>query len=65
VKEAKILASDGAPGDMFGLAVCIGGDRVFVGSSWHERKQKESGSVYVYQFGGGREIEQGHKQDAQ
>ena len=52
--EAKILASDGAPGDWFGNAVAIHGDVAVVGARHDGDRGAESGSAYVFRFDGAR-----------
>ncbi|MCA9667161.1 MAG: hypothetical protein KC503_16295 [Myxococcales bacterium] len=48
VEQAKLVASDGAAGDAFGITVAIDGDTVLVGAPRDDDKGSESGSVYVY-----------------
>ncbi len=45
---AKLLHSDGAGGDYFGLGVAIEGDTAVVGAPWND----SSGSAYVFEFDG-------------
>ena len=46
----KLLASDGAAGDFFGVSVAISGDTVVIGASLDDNDNGEiSGSVYIYQ----------------
>ena len=48
VEEDKLTASDAAPGDQFGFAVSISGNRVVVGA-WHDDNAgTDSGSAYVF-----------------
>ena len=47
-QEAKLLASDGAAGDWFGLFVSISGDYVVVGARRDDDNGAESGSAYVF-----------------
>ena len=44
----KILASDGADGDWFGMSVAISGDYAIVGASHDDDKGTDSGSAYVF-----------------
>ncbi len=44
----KILASDGAAGDSFGLSVAISGDIVIIGASEDDDKGNDSGSAYTF-----------------
>jgi hypothetical protein len=50
VEEAKLTASDGAEGDLFGFSVSISGDRVVVGSPFDEDAGTASGSAYVFTY---------------
>ena len=47
--ESKLLASDGAAGDLFGRSVSIDGDRAIVGATLDDDNGDQSGSVYVYE----------------
>ena len=44
MEEAKLLASDGAAGDLFGVSVSISGDYVIVGASGNDA----TGAAYVF-----------------
>ncbi|MCZ6651627.1 MAG: FG-GAP repeat protein [Planctomycetota bacterium] len=44
----KLLASDGAAGDAFGLSVEIDGSIIAIGAIWDDDHGFNSGSVYVY-----------------
>ena len=48
--SAKVTASDGAEGDVFGFAVSVSGDgsTIVVGSRRDDDIEKDSGSVYVF-----------------
>ncbi|MGH7845487.1 MAG: hypothetical protein ACREQW_09995 [Candidatus Binatia bacterium] len=48
--EQKIMASDGAQGDVFGSSIAIDGDRLVIGSPADDDKASRSGAVYVYRF---------------
>ena len=52
VEEAKLLASDGAEGDGFGL-VSISGDRIAVGSDGNDDLGENSGSAYMFRLSSG------------
>ena len=50
-QEAKLTASDGAAGDLFGLlSVSLSGDRAIVGALRDDDKGLNSGSAYIYAF---------------
>lgn len=48
-EESKLWASDGEPGDAFGLSVSIAGGTALVGAVFHSHEGIESGSVYVFE----------------
>ncbi|MEZ5979967.1 MAG: hypothetical protein R3F34_17385 [Planctomycetota bacterium] len=49
-ESAKLTASDGDPGDDFGLAVAIDGDRALVGAhGWDAPGANEAGAAYVFE----------------
>jgi hypothetical protein len=50
VEEQKLLASDGASRDRFGLAVSISGDVALVGAVTDDDKGSDSGSAYVFRW---------------
>ncbi len=47
-QQAKLTASDGAPGDQFGGAVSLSGDTALVGAAEDDDLGSESGSAYVF-----------------
>lgn len=47
-REAKLLASDGRSGDLFGYAVAISGDRALVGAHRDDDNGPGSGSAYIF-----------------
>ena len=47
-QEAKLLPSDGAPGDNFGWSASISGDYSVLGASFDDDNGLSSGSAYVY-----------------
>ena len=46
--QAKITASDGTAGDLFGISVAIDGNTILVGADLHDEKAENAGAVYVY-----------------
>lgn len=46
--EQKLVASDGATGDLFGRSVAVAGDRVAVGAIYDDGILADVGAVYVY-----------------
>ncbi len=46
----KLLASDGAAGDVFGLSGAIDGDVIAIGAIWDDDHGFNSGAVYVYEL---------------
>ena len=51
-QEAKLLPSDGAAGDHFGISVSISGDYALVGAYWDDDNGDRSGSAYVFKRSG-------------
>ena len=51
-QQAKILASDGADYDAFGIVVCISGDYAIVGAAYDDDKGNDSGSAYIFKRDG-------------
>ena len=52
VGEEKLVASDGAAGDLFGYSVAVFGDLVVVGAFHDADNGPDSGSAYVFRFNG-------------
>ena len=52
IEVAKLLASDGAAGDVFGASVSISGDRILVGAYGDDDNGSLSGSAYVFERDG-------------
>ncbi len=52
VQEQKLLASDGAADDRFGLSVAVSGDVAVVGAWLDDDSGTGSGSAYVFQYDG-------------
>ncbi|OKY26409.1 FG-GAP repeat protein [Thalassotalea sp. PP2-459] len=46
--QAKITASDGVTGDLFGISVAIDGNTILVGADLNDEKAENAGAVYVY-----------------
>ena len=51
-EEAKLVAADGAAGDLFGISVAISGDALVVGARDHDAAAPNSGAAYVFRFDG-------------
>ncbi len=51
-ESSKMIASDGASYDIFGVSVSINGDRAIVGSWRDDDNDFNSGSAYVYELDG-------------
>ena len=49
---AKLTASDGAAGDLFGFSVSLSGDRALVGARFDDDNGSRSGSAYVFDLVG-------------
>ena len=56
--ETKLLASDGAADDYFGVSVSISGDVALVGAYWDDDNGDESGSAYVFRWNGSTWVEE-------
>jgi len=52
-QTAKLLATDGAAGDAFGIAVSLDGDRALIGARLDEGNGFNSGSAYLFEHTGG------------
>jgi len=52
-EQAKLLASDGAAGDYFGVRVSVSGDYAIVTADWDDDKGSGSGSAYAFKYEGG------------
>ena len=50
VQVKKLLASDGAASDIFGISVAVSGDTAVVGAPFHNDNGSASGSAYVFEF---------------
>ena len=50
--EVKITASDGASGDLFGVSVSVGNDKIVVGASGDDDNGSSSGSAYIFDLDG-------------
>jgi hypothetical protein len=57
-EQAKLLASDGAELDLFGISVSIDNDTVVIGAKFDDDNGNESGSAYVFTRSGTVWIEQ-------
>ncbi|MBW2390750.1 MAG: FG-GAP repeat protein, partial [Deltaproteobacteria bacterium] len=58
VEEQKLLASDGATGALFGIAVAIAGNAIVVGAFNDDDSGSLSGSAYVFRFDGTNWVEE-------
>ena len=58
IEEAKLLASDGARDDYFGISVSVSGDLAVVGAMYGSGNDIYSGSAYVFRYGGANWIEE-------
>ncbi len=47
-QQAKLTASDGAPGDVFGISVALDGDDLLIGADLHDAKAPDAGAAYVF-----------------
>ena len=58
VQAQKLLASDLAGGDLFGVAVDIDADTLVIGSFLDDASAADSGSAYIYRYDGASWIEE-------
>ncbi len=58
VEEAKLLASDGNVGDLFGWSVSISGDTAVIGAYGDNDNGNYSGSAYIFRFDGSNWVEE-------
>ncbi len=56
-ENAKLLASDGASGDEFGVSVSVSTDTVLVGAWYDDDVGADSGAVYRYRYDGDTWVE--------
>lgn len=47
-EQAKLAASDGAAGDVFGISVAVFGDTALVGADLHDEIAEDAGAAYVF-----------------
>jgi hypothetical protein len=52
VEEAKLLASDSQPFDLFGYSVSLSGDYALVGAPVDQNNRTDTGSSYIFHFNG-------------
>ncbi|MCH8151573.1 MAG: hypothetical protein IH830_04265 [Planctomycetes bacterium] len=52
LQEAKLIASDGSPGDQFGFSVSISGDVALMGAFRDDDSGTDSGSAYMFRWNG-------------
>lgn len=57
-EQAKLTASDGGAGDLFGIAVAVAGDTAVVGAAGADALGSDSGSAYVFTRDAGTWTEQ-------
>lgn len=58
VEEQKLVASDGAPGDAFGLSVSVSANVALVGAYSNDHAGDISGAAYAYRFDGSIWVEE-------
>ena len=51
-QTAKLVASDGLSGDLFGSAVAADGDTVMIGASYNDQGGTNAGAVYIFERSG-------------
>ena len=58
IQEARLTASDGARGDLFGNDVALSGDWALIGAHKTDRGDPNAGSTYLYHFDGSEWVEE-------
>ena len=58
ILQAKLLASDGAPIDLFGSSVSISGKIILIGSVGDDDNGESTGSAYIFTYNGATWIQQ-------
>lgn len=53
-QTAKLVPADGSPGDQFGTAISLKGDRLAIGARSDDDLGQASGSCYLFDFAGGQ-----------
>ncbi len=46
--NTKLIGSDGAAGDLFGISVAADGNTILVGADLHDEKAEDAGAVYAF-----------------
>jgi hypothetical protein len=57
-QDQKLMASDGAPGDVFGYSVAIWNDLATIGAYWDDDRGDFSGAAYTFSMTNGHWTEQ-------
>ncbi len=63
-QQTKILPTDGAAGDGFGVTLAMDGETVIVGAWQHDHQDADSGSAYIFQVTGPESQETGPESNA-
>ncbi|MEE2662830.1 MAG: FG-GAP repeat protein [Myxococcota bacterium] len=58
IEGPKLIASDGAVGDYFGISVAVDGDTALVGAGRHDGIGTDSGAAYVFRYDGTAWVEE-------
>jgi hypothetical protein len=58
VEQQKLIASDGAASNHFGLSVSISGNNAIVGAYYGDGNVADSGAAYIYHYDGSSWVEQ-------
>ncbi len=48
VQQSKLVAPDGAQGDVFGISVALDDDTLLIGADLHDEKATDAGAAYVF-----------------
>jgi hypothetical protein len=52
IQKAKLVPSDGSPGDIFGWAVAIDDDKALIAATYDDDNGTDAGSAYVFRYDG-------------
>ena len=57
-QQAKLTASDGSEGDLFGISVALNDDTILVGADLNDERASNAGAAYIYIRSGNNWIQQ-------
>ena len=57
-QKAKLAATDGSAGDLFGISVAVTADTVLIGADLNDERATDAGAAYVFTQAGGEWVQQ-------